>query len=382
MTRVLHVIGTSEVGGTELFLLRLLRAIDSSRFRSAVCVLDAPGTLAGRYAAAADDLWHLRAGGSSWWRAISRWRRILRQERPDVLVLYGARANLLGRLAGRAIPVVSALRSTFVDEHGTQAAAWLDRITFCRVHVCVSNSRAAVERLRQRGYPAARLAYVPNGVDLSDFGAISRTAARQHYGTDPSRPVVACVANLKRVKAHDVLLDASRRLKSDGVDHELWLIGDGPERRQLEQRVSVLDLQSTVRFLGTIPDVPQRLAAADMAVLASRWEGMPTAVIEAMASGLPIVATRVGEVPSLVSDGVFGTLVAPDDADALAQALGELLRDRPRRELWGSRARQAAEEYSMASVIGQYERLFDWAAGDRAGAAPGLADFSGGKAIH
>jgi glycosyltransferase involved in cell wall biosynthesis len=117
-----------------------------------------------------------------------------------------------------------------------------------------------------------------------------------------------------------------------------------------------------VQFVGAEQDVRTRLAAADIAVLPSRWEGMPTVLLEAMAAGLPVVASRVGEIPHVIEDGVFGRLVTPGDAGELASALAELLTDASRRRTWGQRAAAAVERYSLTRMIEQYEAIFRWAA--------------------
>jgi glycosyltransferase involved in cell wall biosynthesis len=117
-----------------------------------------------------------------------------------------------------------------------------------------------------------------------------------------------------------------------------------------------------VEFLGRVEEVGPFLRAADVATLASRWEGTPASVLEAMAAGVPVVATRAGETPGIVEDGVFGRLVPSGDPEALASALASLLRNRQERELWGARAAEAAKRYSFVGVVRRYEAIFRWAA--------------------
>jgi glycosyltransferase involved in cell wall biosynthesis len=361
VTRLLHVIGTSEIGGTERFLIRLLRHIDAAAFRSRILVLDRPGRLATRYAEAAEHVEHLDLKLLGLASAVRRWRRQLATWKPDVLVLYGFRANMLGRLWGGGTPVVMALRSVFVDDQRRWSAAWLDRLTFGRVSVCVSNSRVALERLRTRGYAPERLVYIPSAIDMSQYTPADRETARRAFGV-ASEPLLVNVANLKPAKGHDILLAASAQLKAAGFRHVLWLVGEGQERQRLEALRLALGLTDTVQFVGAEDDVRARLAAADVAVLASRWEGMPTALLEAMAAGLPVVASRVGEIPDILDDGGFGRLVPPGDPTALASALADVLSDPARRRLWGERASEAARRFSLTRTIQQYETIFRWAA--------------------
>lgn len=362
MIRILHAIGTSDLGGTERFLVRLLEGLDRARFTSDVCVLDAPGPLAPEYRRAARSVHHLDARPVRAPAVLWSWWNILRESQPHVIVLYGARANLLGRTFRLGTPVITALRSTFVDEHGSAAAARIDKLTFRRVSVCISNSRVALQELGRRGYPADRLAYIPNGIDVSAFATRDRLAARLAYGVAPELAVLICVANLKRVKGHDVLLKASAGLKRAGLPHEVWLLGEGPERPRLEALARALTVDGTTRFLGIVGDVPSRLAAADVFVMPSRWEGTPTALLEAMAAGLPAIATTVGDIPVVLEDGAVGSLVAPDDPEGLQTAVEDLLRSPERRRTLGERARRTAERYSMTHVVEQYEAAFEWAA--------------------
>jgi len=368
--RVVHAIGTSAVGGTERFLVDLLVRHRSLGIDSYVCVLDGPGAVAEEYRRVASRLAHLNLraepiGG------VRRWRRFLGEIGPDVLVLYGFRANLLGRvLRGRDRPaVVAALRSTTVDEHGRAAAGWIDKLTFGRVDVCVANSRTALERLVERGYPARRLAYIAPGVDTHPFLRGDRRAARRNLGASEDAPVLLCVANLKRVKNHALLLRASALLASRGVSHRLWIVGDGPERQQLEMLARELRLEGTVVFTGHDPDPLSRYLAADIFVLASRWEGTPNAVLEAMAAGLPVVAPPVGDLGELVVDGVTGRLVAPDDVEAFAAGISDVLPAATRRS-YGEAARTRAAAFDVDVAARDYAELFEWAASGKRGRIP------------
>jgi glycosyltransferase involved in cell wall biosynthesis len=358
--RVLHAVGTSAVGGTERFLADLVTRHRARGIESAICVLDAPGALAGAYAAGAERVEHLHIGQGRI-QAIRRWRRLLESFAPDVVVLYGARANLLGRLtvAGRGPALVNALRSTVPDDRGWRAAPVLDRWTFSRLTACVSNSQAALAALVARGYPAARLAYIPPGIAPAPTGAFDRVRARRDLGVGLDEIVLLCVANLKPVKNHARLLRASAALTARGITHRLWLVGDGPERERLERLARELGASAWTTFTGHEPDPALRYAAADVFVLPSRWEGSPMSVMEAMAAGLPVVATRVGDVPDLIVDGHTGRLVPADGDPALVAALAEAVEQRAR---WGAEAARRAAAFSADVSADRYAALFTWAA--------------------
>jgi glycosyltransferase involved in cell wall biosynthesis len=360
--RVLHAIGTSEAGGTERFLVDLLPRHRAMAIDSFVCVLDAPGRLADEYRAVASRVEHLNLP-ASFVAGARRWRRCVRDLQPDVLVLYGLRANLLGRLfrgGPRRAAIVAALRSTVVDEHGRAGAGRLDRLTFGRVDVCVSNSRSALDTLVLQGYPRERLSYIAPGVDIRRFASRDRQAARRTLGVRDDTPVLLCVANLKPVKNHALLLRASAILVERGITHRLWVVGDGPERERLESFARELRLDGTITFAGHEPDPIARYRAADVFVLASHWEGTPNAVLEAMAAGLPVVAPPVGDLADLIIDNVTGRLVAADDAESFACGVSDVLHP-SRRTSFGNAARSRAAEFDADVAAERYAELFHWA---------------------
>ncbi len=161
---------------------------------------------------------------------------------------------------------------------------------------------------------------------------------------------MVCVANLTWYKAHDVLLDALAALPADAPDWRITLIGEGPDRPALTAQCERLGLASRVRFAGHRNDVERHLERSHVAVLASRTEGMPNAVLEAMAHGVPVVATSVGGIPELLASGA-GRTVPPDDPARLAAAVLELLRDPEARRVAGAEGRRLTTEVYSIGVM-------------------------------
>lgn len=367
--RLLHLVGTSRVGGTERFLSSLASGLREGGWTNGIVVLDALGPLADAYARVADQVWHLDVASAGVRGALRGWRSIVRAFAPDVVVLYGLRANLLGRVASGAVPVVNALRSVYVDERGTRIARWLDRATFHRVDACIANSQEAVRRHVAAGFPAERFVWIPNGIDVARFRAVSRQQARARTGVPEGERVVLSVANLKPVKNQAVLLDAARALHDAGVPHGLWLIGEGPERGALEQRARDLGLDAHVHFLGAVPDPADWYASADAFALTSDYEGTPTVLFEAFAAGVPVVATSVGDVPALCAGGA-GLVVAPRDPGATARALTAVLTDADLRRRLCARAAEVAERHSAHAMVDRYARVFEAVAQGRPPSIP------------
>jgi glycosyltransferase involved in cell wall biosynthesis len=177
-------------------------------------------------------------------------------------------------------------------------------------------------------YPAGKIRVIPNAVDMRRFeGLPNRQSARRMLGLPAAGPVLTCVASLTPQKGHRYLVDAMRGVTAEREDALLLLAGDGSLRGELEAQVQGAGLAGAVRFLGTRSDIPQLLAATDVFVLPSLWEGLPVALAEAGAAGLPAVATAVDGSPEVVADGETGLLIAPHDEAALTEAMLELLRD-------------------------------------------------------
>jgi glycosyltransferase involved in cell wall biosynthesis len=207
--------------------------------------------------------------------------------------------------------------------------------------------------------PRDRLFVIPNGVDLDRYRApAEREAVRQELDLQAGARLIIVVAKLYAQKGHAVLLEALSSTPLRPEDAVL-LLGEGPEREQLEGMVQDRGL-SAVRFLGNRPDVPRLLAASDLFVLPSLWEGLPMALLEGMAAGLPVVATDVAGSRQVVRSGQDGILVAPGNEAALASAMTDLLSDGAKRARLGRLARERVEqEFSAARQAARHADAYE-----------------------
>lgn len=263
---------------------------------------------------------------ASIWPAV---RREVRAFHPDVLLAYfaypyGFAAVLLGRLLG--LPVVISCRGSDVyqmTKPPLQGRAIKWALAQCRrVFVMSEGMRTTV---LSWGIDPGRVEVVSNGVDAGRFHPMDRNIARATLGIPATEKVIVCVSRLSHEKGIDVLVDAIGILAASNL--RLYVVGDGAERGTLETRARNARSVERIVFLGTRPheEIANWLAAADLAVLPSRSEGMPNAVLEALACGRPVVATAVGGTPELLDNDSLGILVEPDDATALAHALQSAL---------------------------------------------------------
>lgn len=231
----------------------------------------------------------------------------------------------------------------------------------------IATASAQARYLLDLGVPAGRLVTIRNGVDtLERVPDVERRRMRGELGLREGDLAVGMVAMFRPEKAHEVLFASVARLRERHANLRVFLLGDGPRREELVTRVDQLDLGGVVRFLGLRPDAPRLTAAFDVVVLTSApfVETLPFALLEAIAQGVPAVATRVGSLPEIVDDGRAGLLVPPGDTDAFTDALERVLGDPELRRRLGTQGREwICREFSVERVVEETRRLLSTALG-------------------
>jgi glycosyltransferase involved in cell wall biosynthesis len=290
----------------------------------------------------------------------------LARSRYEVVETYGRRANWSVRLfSPRLSPwskIVSLTTSPKVPQSflGQRMERWTGR----SVSRYVSNSQAGRRALLSIGVESHKIRVIPNGVDWRSFDlragrAEVRASVRHQLDIPMDAWLVVCVANFRSMKGHDLLLKAARQLVAQHPDVHLMLVGGGPKLVPTRERVLAdATLRHAVHFLGVRERIPELLAAADVSVLASKWEGMPGSVMEAMAAGLPIVATRVGGVPELIDHRRTGLLVEPETVSDLVTALGALHEDSQLAACLGRAARCAVRTWTVERQVEDWLDLY------------------------
>ena len=355
--KVLSFLTTSGYGGTEMQVLYALRHLDPALFEMETWILRDPGPLAQLFLQGG-RVKHFGYRGNLL-RVAASVARALCEQHFDILHLYGLKVNLIGRLLGAALGyrnVVCGQRN--IDSHRRALHVWLDRLTSPLVNMYVSNSYAGRDILLEREkIPASKIQVVHNGIDLTRF----RCKWYDPNVSDSSHTttILICVASLTRKKDHVTLVEAALRLKQRGYSFQLWLVGDGPERANIVAEIETRDLANYVHMLGVRDDVPDLLMRSDIFVLSSLWEGLPNAVMEAMAVGLPVVSTDVGGVQELIVHGDTGLLVSPGEPVALAQTLETLMVDRQRAKQIGLNAnRYIQSHFDISARVAQLGHIY------------------------
>lgn len=381
--RVMQLITELRPAGAERIVYHLARDLPAQQFRVQVCSL--------RPAVGAVSRWLHGAGIAVHSLNMSAARKVdplaplrlaalLRAERIELLHCHLFHAGFIGRWAAR-LARTPALVSTvhIVERRFRPWRFWLDRLTLRsdEVIVCVSD---AVRRFihRRTGIAEHRLRVIHNGVDLERAARAAepyarRAAAervRRELGLDPDAPLVVAVGRLEPQKGYHDLIAAwveVRRNSPARAAPQLLIAGEGSERRALAALRRSQHVTGCVHLLGHRDDVPALLAAADLFVLSSHYEGFGLVVAEAMAAGLPVVATAVDSIPEVLGDGGAGVLAPPGDPPALANAIRRVLAlPRPERARMGAIGeRRAREKFSLPAMLHAYGSLYQELVPDR-----------------
>ncbi len=354
---VLQVITTIDVGGAETHLLSLCRGLVGDGHRVHVVYLKGAGTLHPAFAQLGIRPEKMALERPAQLPAcVFRLYRHLRRHRYSLVHTHLLKANFAGSIASRMAGNPRVLASKHNDEPQLlqPLIARLHRYSskLDRGVICIS--RHVLEHtVRHGGVDPRKCHVVHYGVEEA-AAAADEGSLRAELGLGASTPVIACVARLVPRKGHVHLLAAMEKIVDERRDAHLGIVGDGPERTDRERRCRERGLEAHVHFLGERLDVPRLLGQIDVFVLASEAEGLGRVILEAMAAGKPVVASRVGGIPEMVVDGETGFLVTPGDSRELAERILAILADRERAAEFGRAGRRRVEQrFSMRSMMDQ-----------------------------
>lgn len=334
----------------------LIRRLDPSRFLVHVVCFRRQGAWLPLVEAAAHEVveFPLRSFKSpqtlAAMRAFTMW---LRNRRIQVVHAGDRYANIFALPAAALVGVPGRIgsRRELAPPDQTRAHRTAMGLAYRTAHLVVANSSAAAAILRDEGVPASRIAVIPNGIEVATFP--------QRHHRDGHR-TVTMVANLRPGKGHEVLLRAMSIVVRHVPDARLQLVGDGPLREPLERFARQLRVHYCVDFLGHCDDVPAVLASSDVSAFPSWSEAFPNGLLEAMAAGLPVVATATGGMVELVDHGRSGLLVQPGDARALAAAIVDLMEQPALADALGRAARAVVEtRYSFDRMVGAFSQTYE-----------------------
>ncbi|MGD2049244.1 MAG: glycosyltransferase, partial [Chloroflexota bacterium] len=353
MLNVVHIIDSINVGGAQRLLFTLAQATRGMPLAMRVVSLrhDTDSPIPDQLASLGVEVVYFPAK-----RMLSpnRLRRLggwLRHERPNLVHTHLTYANIVGTMAAKAmgIPVVSTLHNIRPRKQGRVALALEARVLQWGAQQIIAVGQAVADAYRQR-LAGCFIAIIPNAVAIHRPLELAEIESlRLEVSGSADRPLLVAVGRLTPQKGFEDLLDAFALVCRDYPEAYLVIAGSGELMPELVNQIQALNLERNTRLLGQWQDVEKLLAAADLYVSSSRWEGLSVATLEAMAAGVAVVATAVGETPEILT-GEMGILVPPNDPENLAEALANLLADPNKRRDLGSKARQHVIAHYEASA--------------------------------
>jgi glycosyltransferase involved in cell wall biosynthesis len=373
---IAYVFASLRASGAEKQMLTLAERLPRDRFDVDFLVLSDSGAYDARGEAAQARVWHLGSAlapnarlparlARRGWKSM-RYSATARGARYDIIDAWLYPVDVMAALLRSVTrtPVVIAGRRNLGDFHDRygRLRPLIVRLANQLTDAVVANSDAvAADVLKRERLDPRKLRIIRNGVELIEgLRADERTSRRRALGMPDDGLVVGCVASFQPVKRHDLLIDAFASLVEAEPRARLLLVGDGPLRTELQRRIHAAGLEERVRLHGWELDPRPLYGTFDLVVQASRSEGLPNALLEAAAAGLPIVATAAGGTREIIVDGQTGLLVPINDGEALARALRRAASDRSLRERLGANARQhVARAFGIERFVAEFTALYE-----------------------
>ncbi|MEW6443436.1 MAG: glycosyltransferase [bacterium] len=360
---VAHLLGGGIVCGASQYALELMQGLERDSFRVSFVILK-DGPLSAeleRRRVPVHVLGKRRTGDPL---ALSRVVRVLREKGVDLVHTHTSNSNLYGILGSFFVPACRAVATlhAYYAEVNAEAIPLrillkpgyrVDRFLLGRTAGIISVSRSIRDRIAADGLDPERITVIPNGIDVEACRARSdRAAVREELGVGPGEVLVGTAGRLAAVKNQALLLEAAAAVVSDVPGLRLAIFGDGPREESLKGLAARMGIAARVLFPGWKEDLPRYLSGLDLFALPSRSEVAPFVLLQSMALGIPVVATRVGGVPEMVLDGETGLLTEEGNAQEMAAAVRLLARDPERRRAFGSRGeRLVRSRFSRASML-------------------------------
>jgi glycosyltransferase involved in cell wall biosynthesis len=296
-------------------------------------------------------------------RQLTRLSLLAKSKKVDIIHTFFEKSEVMGwftaRLSGIPVWITSRRDLGFKRKRIYDK---IFRLTSKDCKKCIANCNAVKERMiQQENLPPEKIEVIYNGLDLSEYQQILKTKPlREELGVVNSAPLVGLIANFNfEIKGHIYFLGAVKKILEKVPDAKFVLVGDGPLRPRYEEVARELNIKKDVYFLGKRADVPTIISNLDVSVLSSTNEGFSNVIMESMAAGKPVVATKVGGSKEMVSDGITGYLVPPADSQAMAGAIISLLQNPDKAIAMGSAGREVVKEkFTVETMVKKYEELY------------------------
>jgi glycosyltransferase involved in cell wall biosynthesis len=361
--KIAHIITDLDIGGAEWMLIRTLRNFKNNRYEHFVISLLPRNSLCKEIEKEGFKVYLLNLSKKNFIASFIKLLYILKKEKPQIVHNYLFHADISGRIAARltGVPIViSSLRNECIG------GRWRERLLrmtdFCVNRVTAVSQNVADSHILKGTTKKNKMRIIYNGLEFKgdqDNNSKNTSYIRRDMNIGEDLFLLLTVANLELKKGHVFLFDALALLKEKGYRLKLLVVGYGKERKKLEGDIVSKGLADEIILAGKREDVQKLLVASDAFVLPSLWEGLPNALLEAMAAGLPVVATRVGGIPEVVTDNGTGLLVEPQNSDALAKAIERIMNeDELRRRLAQNAREYVRRNFDIKRTVAETDELY------------------------
>lgn len=363
MINILYIFVTLPVGGAENHLLTVLKEINRSKYNPVICCIREKGEIGEEIERMGVDIITLSRKSKSWnIRIIMDILKIIHQKNIQLIHAHLYHSNMYGRIAAAIskIPVI-------ITEHNVYQKYKIKRrvinwLLAKKTDKIIAVSEAVKRYVVSRDWvDASKIEVIYNGIDVKKFQSfLSKEEARHRIGIPVKCFLIGTIARLTEQKGHIYLIKAIDIIKGSIPNAKLVLVGSGPLESYLKAEVSEKELNDYVIFLGSRRDIPDILKAMDIFVLPSLWEGLGIALLEAMASSIPVIATNVGGVPEIINNDINGLLVPPGDPFSLSQAIFDLYKNEFKRQRLSKNGLETIEnKFTSHCMVKKIENLYE-----------------------
>jgi len=354
--RILHLISGLEIGGAEKQLLRILPELQGD-FDNRVCCIRGHGSIGKLLEKKGIKVHYLNIKNIFSPNLIVRFKRVVEEFKPDTLVTYLIHADLYGRVLAK----LCGIRKVLCSQRGILLNwEWLrffDRLTKSLVTKYTVQTEVTKKELMQKlKLPEKKFIIIPNGIMVEEFDFdLNVENKKAELNINPNNLNVVCVSNLRIKKGHEFLLEAFEKTYKTNNNINLLIVGDGDRKKSLIEQVRDYDSRDNIYFLGNRNDVREILKKSDIFVLPTLGEGMSNAILEALASSLPVITTNIPVNAEIITDNVDGLLVSPKQSKELADKIKFLIDNPEIREKIGANGRSLVErEYAISKISSKW----------------------------
>jgi glycosyltransferase involved in cell wall biosynthesis len=365
--KIVYIITSTSVGGAEKILYYTVTGLDLTKYTVSVCSLKEKKEIAEKIEKSGVSVHCLgmnnEEGVIGWLSSVKTLFFLffyLKRMRPTIVHSFLFRANILARIAGYLAGVPVIISSIRVMGGEKRYYHFLERVTSFMVDHYVTVSESIKDYiLHTTKKPAENVSVIYNGIDLKRENNVQAHNIKEYFNLEDKDRLLVTVGRLNIQKGHCYLFQAISKVLKKISNLKLLVVGEGEEEKKLKNLVELLDLTGSIVFTGLRDDIENILSIAELFVFPSLWEGLPNALLEAMAAGKPVIATTVGGVSELVVPGKTGLLIPPKDTDALAHAIIKLLRNKFQAKKMGNAARVRVEQhFTISGTVEKTENLY------------------------